>query len=110
MKNDQINKKVEATLSSLDNMNRAEAPPYFYSHLEAKMQAYKPSVFEAFLQLLNRPAIAVSILSVFLVLNIMAIKGLSTDNTSSVQKTASLQNFAAQYNLSTTTVYTNSGR
>jgi hypothetical protein len=107
-----INSEIEATLNSLDNINRAEVSPYFYTRLEAKLQQRNLSVFDKFLQqILNRPAVAVSTLTVFLVLNIIAIKGVSSvNNASTTRSSNSLQNFAAEYNMNTTSVYNNSGR
>ena len=107
-----IDKEIEATLDSLDKIDRAEVSPYFYTRLEAKLQQRKLSVFDNFLQqLLNRPALAVSMLTVFLVLNIIAIKGIGVSNNTIQDKTSNqLQNFATEYNMNTTSVYNNSGR
>lgn len=107
-----INNEVEATLNSFDNIGRAEVSPHFYARLEARMQQHKVSAFDGFLQqVLSRPTIAVSMLTVFLVLNIMAIKGISSVNGSSVARSSNpLQNFATEYNMNTSSVYNNSGR
>lgn len=107
-----INNEIESTLNSLDHIGRAEVSPYFYTRLEAKLQQRKLSVFDSFLQqLLNRPAVAVSMLTVFLVLNIIAIKGVSSaENASPTRSASPLQNFATEYNMNTTSVYNNSGR
>jgi len=107
-----IDSEIEATLNSLDNIGRAEVSPYFYTRLEAKLQQPKLSFFDNFLQqVLNRPAVAVSMLTVFLVLNIIAIKGVSSvNNTSSTRSSSPLQNFATEYNMNTASMYNNSGR
>jgi len=111
MKNDdQLSKEIEATLNSLDGVSRAETAPYFYTRLEAKLETRRVGSPSLLYRLLTRPAVAVSILTIFLVLNIMAIKGLTNDNTSAATKTASLQSFATEYNLNTTSVYNNSGK
>jgi len=107
MEENNINNEIEATLGSLDNMNRAEAPPYFYTRLEARLQQRKTKVSEGFYQqILNRPALAVSMLTVFLVLNIIALRGISSINNLQQAKTSgSLQNFATEYNMNTGSVY-----
>jgi hypothetical protein len=105
MNKDKMNNEIETTLNSLDIINRAEVSPYFFTRLESKLQPAK----SGFATLLHRPAIAVTILAVFFVLNIMAIKGLTSSN-ASANRSDSLQGFAAEYNLNTTTVYTNSNR
>jgi hypothetical protein len=111
MKNDdQINREIEATLDSLDGINRAGVSPYFYTRLQAKLEARKPEGFGILSQLINRPAIAVSILTVFLVLNIIAIKGITAGSVTTETKSASLQSLAIEYNLNTTSVYNNLGK
>ena len=102
-----MNNEIEATLNSLDNMGRAEASPYFYTKLEARLQQRKAPVTEGFLQrILNNPAVAVSMLTVFLILNIIAIKGISSVNDAARAKApGSLQNFATEYNMNTGSVY-----
>ena len=39
---DEINKKVEETISSLDGMSKAEVKPFFYTRLTSKMQNERP--------------------------------------------------------------------
>jgi len=109
---DNINSEIDATLNSLDRIGRAEVSPYFYTRLEAKLQQRKLSVFDNFLQqVLNRPAVAVSMLTVFLVLNIIAIRGVSAvSNVSAARSSSPLQNFATEYNMNTASMYNNSGR
>jgi hypothetical protein len=109
---DNISSEIEATLNSVDNIGRAQVSPYFYTRLEARLQQPKVSAFDNFLQqVLNRPTIAVSMLMVFLVLNIIALKGISSGNNSSPARSSNaLQNFATEYNMSTGSVYNNSGR
>lgn len=104
-----MNNEIETTLNSLDQISRAEVPPYFYTRLQSKLQTTKPGFVNNVFQLLHRPAVAVTMLAVFFVLNIMAIKGLTSTN-ASANRSDSLQGFAAEYNLSTTTVYANSNR
>ena len=114
MKRDvQMNEEIDAVLNSIDGINRAEAPPFFYTRLLAKMEE-KPqqTTLDKILLLLTRPVMAVSILSVFLTLNIFAIYAMSTSANKSGGVTANtgqkaLQNFAVEYNLNTTSVYPN---
>src|SRR5476651_376312 len=100
MENDtKMNEQIEATLSSLDNISRAEAPPYFYTRLLARMEKEKVSTLGQLLQLLNRPAVSISLLTLFLVLNVIAIRGImSTPKVAQASGTA-VQNFASEYNL-----------
>jgi len=111
MKNrENINQEIEATLNSLNGLSRAEVSPFFYTRIEARLQRQSAVVADSFIQrLINRPVFAVSVLTVFLVLNILAIKGISSVN--HTQRSASeLQNFATEYNMNTTSLYNNSDR
>jgi len=110
MNKDKMNNEIEATLNSLDKISSAEVPPFFYTRLESKLQEAKPGFATPMFQLLHRPAIAVTMLAVFFVLNIIAIKGLTSSNNASPDRSDTLQGFAAEYNLGTTTVYTNSNK
>ncbi|OCX53463.1 hypothetical protein BEL04_03945 [Mucilaginibacter sp. PPCGB 2223] len=104
--------EIEAILNSLDGAGRAEVSPFFYTRVEARLQQQKNQVSTDFLQrLVSRPVLAVSVLTVFLVFNIMAIRGLSSVNNSvSTSSASALQNFAADYNMNTTVLYNNSER
>ena len=107
-----IDKEIEATLNSLDGAGRAEVSAFFYTRVEARLQNQKTVAADSFIQrLISRPAFAVSVLTVFLVLNIVAIKGISQVGSATNQKPASdLQNFATEYNMNTTSLYNNSDR
>jgi len=107
-----IDKEIEATLNSLDGVDRAEVSPFFYTCVEARLQSRNTVASDGFMQrLINRPALAVSVLTMFLVLNIVAIKGISSVGRTGIQRSASeLQNFAIEYNMNTTSLYNNSDR
>jgi len=107
-----IDQEIEATLNSLDEVGRAEMSPFFYTRVEARLQRRNTEATDSFMQrLITRPALAVSILTVFLILNIVAIKGISSVSHATTQRSASeLQDFATEYNMNTTSLYTNSDR
>lgn len=64
-----IQNEVERTLNSLDVMQRAEASPFFYTRLTAKMEASPVSVWTKALAFLSQPAVSISLLFFFLLLN-----------------------------------------
>ena len=105
------NHQIDAILSSTDGMSRAEVSPFFYARLEARLEHLaqaRPSVWVKVLQLFTQPAVAFGILSIFLVMNIMAIRVLTRSTVSNhTSPNSALANFATEYNLNNTGVYAN---
>jgi hypothetical protein len=103
-----IPKKVEAALSSIDNISQAEMRPFFYTRLVAKMEQQQATAWWQMLLLtLTKPAFAVVTLSLFVVLNVAAISAMVKDNKqgSNTGESNTIQGFAQEYNLSVSTVY-----
>ena len=86
-------------LQSLENMQQAGTGDFFYTRLKAKMENQ-----EAVWSLPFRPAWALSVLSLFLFLNIFLITQTAWKKESATE-TSSLQNFATSYHLSLSTPY-----
>jgi hypothetical protein len=102
-----IEKMVEETLNSLDGINRAEVPGFFFTRLQARMDN-QPSA-KSFWNLLSRPAVSLVSLSLLLVLNIVALTSYvkTARQPVSQENTAGIQSFAQEFNLSATSVYNN---
>ena len=64
-----IQNEVELTLNSLNGMQRAEASPFFFTRLTAKMEASPLSFWTRAMAFLSQPAVSLSLLLFFLVLN-----------------------------------------
>ena len=110
MNNDsKIQRRVEDTLNSINNIKRAEPSAFFYARLNARMERENDELpaIARLLQLFNRPLISISVLVVFLVLNIMAVKGIITASGASQNTVSAARNFADEYNLNTTSLYAN---
>jgi hypothetical protein len=105
--NDKLKQDIEATLNSLDKISRAEAPPYFYTRLLSRMDKQEVSALSKVLQLLSKPVIGISVLVLFLVLNVVAIRGVMSMPKSSQSPANDAQSFATEYNLNTGSVYSN---
>jgi hypothetical protein len=106
-KESKIEQEVEAILSSIDNIKRAEAPDYFYTRLIARMERNESAPTSKLLQLFSKPVIGISVLVVFLVLNVVAIRGVIAIPKTSKGSMSDAQNFATEYNLNTTSMYSN---
>jgi len=64
-----IERRIEETLNSLDGMHRAEANPFLYTRIQARLSGRK-SVLDSVINFAGRPVFAVVILFVVLVTNI----------------------------------------
>ena len=71
-----IEQQVEATLSSLNGISRAEPAPFFHTRLMASMEAGRLTVTDQFARMISRPAFAITMALVFLLLNGVILVGL----------------------------------
>jgi len=72
MKNSSIDTKVEETLNSLENIQRAEPRPFFYTRLMARLSTAQ-SGWEKFSGFIARPAVAFVGIFMVILINILAI-------------------------------------
>jgi hypothetical protein len=98
---------IEDILNSLDHIKKAEAPSFFYSRLVNRMEKEQASTVSSVLQILSRPVLGISVLVLFLVLNVVAIKGIMATPKAAQAGMSDAQSFAAEYNLNTTSGYGN---
>lgn len=84
-----IDKKVTETLESLEGIQRAEAAPYFFTRLKARLEREERNIWEKIGSLLARPAIAISTLCFVLALNAFILLARDTATPSA---TISIQN------------------
>jgi hypothetical protein len=97
--------RIERIMESLDGMQPAAVPHFFYTRLKAKMQpAEKKNSF-----LLLRPAFITAALAVFLLLNVFSLFTINKmpEQNISEQYTgpASIESFAKAYNLESENIY-----
>jgi hypothetical protein len=67
------NKKIEDVLESLGGIRRAKAPDFFYTRLKARMDGEMELAGGPIGRLLTRPALALSLAVIILVMNIAVI-------------------------------------
>ena len=106
MKNE-LTKREAAIMASLDGLQPAEVPPYFYTRLLARMQNELVKKKEPLF--LFRPAFLTASLSLVLIVNIVFLVQSKVQHRSpSSQRSdseATIESFADAYNLNTTAVY-----
>lgn len=100
-----ITKKVDATLESLNGLHRAEAPAFLFTRVQAALRAEDAfSPWERILQFIGKPSVAFGALLLILALNgsILAWKeSLMGDHSTSQTR----EEFADEYNLAVNTFY-----
>ena len=101
-KND-IDKRVEETLNSLDGMRRAEANPFLYTRIKARLQQPR-SGLERLILLAGKPAFAFLVLVIVLATNLMVmLKG--TAEASAVKQEQTQFAVADEYHLDVPALY-----
>ena len=107
MENNTSNQRTERILGSLDGLQKAAAPDFFYTRLAGRMQQETGSGEQSFFLL--RPAFIAAALSVVFVVNIVSLLklgGQATQNESThINKPASIESFATAYDMNSTSVY-----
>ena len=98
------NNRTEEILNSLDGLQKADAPDFFYTRLLGRMQnRLADNKRTAFIL---RPAFLTAALSIVLLFNIVSLNQLhSKTKTTGVEKAAGIDSFADAYNLNSTTAY-----
>ncbi len=104
---------IEDIVNSLDNISRAEAPPFFYTRLQGRIQKpEEPQFLQQLIGFITKPAFAVVSLSLFVVLNVVAISSVFKSSKGAINNNigteGSLQSFEKEYDLSVSTLYSDS--
>ena len=70
---DHINNEVEKTLQSLDGLQRAQANPFLYTRIRAKLEQRENSSWEKVFSFVNRPVVALAILFTVILVNSLIV-------------------------------------
>ena len=102
--------QIEEVINSIQHISRAEAPPFFYTRLQARMQKTEEQTFMLqLLGIITRPVFAISTLSLFVLLNAVAITSVLKDSrvvaNRAISSDGALQSFVKEYDLSVSTLY-----
>jgi len=104
MKNNlSIKNKIDAALSSADNIERAVPSSFFYAKVMAKIKHTQPSVWEKWSSFFLRPTIAFATICLVIVLNTFVIYSNITGSFSLNDQTE--MTLADEYGLATTSLY-----
>ncbi len=98
-KEENIEKKVAETLTSIDHTKRATANPFLFTRIMARLKEDQKSFWMRSLDFLNRPAIAIAAVLLILLMNSFAF----FQPTEAVTVQEDDQLFATEYNLVSST-------
>ena len=100
---EKIQQEIESTLDSLNGIKRAEANPFLFTRVKARLNR-KAGGWERTFSFISRPLVALAVLAL-----VMAMNGWSYFNTNTTtetiiaDETASLPDFENEYKLITST-------
>jgi len=93
---EKIQQEIEQTLQSLENVKRAEANPFLFTRIKARMDK-KANGWEWVLSFVSRPAIAIAILLLVMAVNGWALWGSGSDETITTDN-GGISELANEYN------------
>lgn len=91
-----IEKEVEASMTSLDNLQRAEPDHFFYTRLEARMER-EQNQLSGPIGFFANVKWSVALLSLFAILNVASFFLLTSGNSQTDAEQASLDSFSEEY-------------
>ncbi len=107
MENRDKESRITRILTSIDGLDKAAAPDFFYTRLTGRMQRELEQKNRPFFLL--RPAFITAALSIVLVLNIIFLTQMNKqpgkDTTTQSGKPATIETFATAYDLNTNSLY-----
>jgi hypothetical protein len=101
--NQEIDKRIEETLNSLDGMRRAEANPFLFTRIQARISQSR-SGLERIVSLAGKPAFAFLVLVIVLVTNLTVVLQGSSESTAVKQDQSQLA-VADEYDLDVPSLY-----
>lgn len=97
--------KMDEVLASLDGIQQAKAPAFFYTRLRGRMERELESAGGPFVRLLTKPALALSIAALVLILNATAVMEMWKQDSPGPIESTQQQLIASEYPMGTYPVY-----
>ena len=94
---EKIQDEIEQTLQSLDNVKRAEANPFLFTRIKARMDK-KANGWEWIFSFVSRPAIAIAIMLLVMAVNGWALWGGSGSDETNAADNNHVSELANEYN------------
>ena len=103
MKNTESNNRVDKIMESLNGLQKAVAPDFFYTRLNGKMQAASATERKTFFML--RPVFTATMLAIIFVVNVISITQLNKKQKQQTNKPVTIESFTEAYGMNTVNVY-----
>ena len=94
---EKIQQEIERTLQCLGDVKRAEANPFLFTRIKARM-GKKDSAWERAFSFISKPAIAMAIVLLVMAVNGWALLG-SNSNDNAIGDSSSVSELANEYNV-----------
>lgn len=94
-----IQREIDQTLQSLDGAKRAEANPFLFTRIQARMNKKSSRWEERTFSFLSKPAIAVAIVILVMAVNGWALWGGSSSSENRTADNVSVSELANEYNV-----------
>lgn len=94
---EQIQQEIEKTIDSLNKVKRAQANPFLFTRIKARMNK-KASGWEGVFSFISRPAVAIAILLLVMAVNGWALWDSSGKTVTADNGSASVSELASEYN------------
>ena len=96
----EIERKADEALNSLDGLQRVSPGPYFYTRLDARMNRAGKNVWDQLVIMLNRPSVAIGLALLVIAVNTTVV--LQKNDTPALAEQAELT-VSEEYNLASNT-------
>jgi flagellar biosynthesis/type III secretory pathway M-ring protein FliF/YscJ len=93
---EKIQGEIERTLQSIDGVKRAEANPFLYTRIQARMNK-KSTGWEGIFSFVSKPAIAIAIVAIVMAVNGWALWGSNTTE-ETITESSNASELATEYN------------
>jgi hypothetical protein len=97
--------EIDEVLNSLEGIQRAKAPAFFYTRLRGRMERELENTGGPLVRLLARPALALSLAAIILILNATAIMEMWHEEKTLPTESAQQPLLASDYPMGTYPVY-----
>jgi hypothetical protein len=99
----QIHEEVDKTLDSLEGIQRAEANPFLFTRIKARLEGDEQSIWSKAIGFMGKPATAIAAILLVVLINASIIFRSGAGPQSTGQDAEQI--FASEYNLSDSTIY-----
>jgi hypothetical protein len=100
----QIEQEVAKTLDSLEGIQKAEASPYLFTRIKARLEREEKTVWGMAISFIGKPPIAIAAILLVVLINASVIFKSGSGQAQSTGQDAE-QLFASEYNLIDSTIY-----